>query len=184
MELRPTAAGDSACRQRPDQTIHRHQTRPNKGLAVSDNIEIIMRFERAFRAGDQATIDELCDAGFVDHNPGPEQEPAVAGFKRKVAGYCALFPDLEQDLQDIIASDDTVATRWIVTGTLQREFMGIPATGQRISVEGMNFYRLKNGRVTDIWAQSDALGMMQQLGAIPTWQEEHAPHVPPPHLRA
>ena len=134
---------------------------------MPDTIEIITRFERAFRAGDQATIDELCDPGLVDHNPAPDQEPTLAGFKQKIAGYCALFPDLEEDLQDIVASGDTVATRWVITGSLQQDFMGIPATGQAIRVEGMNFYRLKDGRVTDIWTQFDAVGMMQQLGAIP-----------------
>ncbi len=36
---------------------------------VTDNIGIITRFEHAFRAADQATIDELCDPGLVDHNP-------------------------------------------------------------------------------------------------------------------
>jgi hypothetical protein len=30
----------------------------------------------------------------------------------------------------------------------------------------MNFYRLKDGRVTDIWTQFDGVGMTQQLGAI------------------
>jgi steroid delta-isomerase-like uncharacterized protein len=132
-----------------------------------DNIEIIRRFEHAFRAGDQATIDGHCDPGLVDHNPAPDQEPTLAGFKQKVAGFAAIFPDLEEDLQDIIASDDTVATRWVVTGSQQQEFMGIPGEGQRIRVEGMNFYRLKDGRVTDIWTQFDAVGMMQQLGASP-----------------
>jgi steroid delta-isomerase-like uncharacterized protein len=136
-------------------------------MALSDNIEIITRFERAFRAGDQATIDELCDPGLVDHNPPPDQKPTLAGFKDKVAGFAAIFPDIEEDLQDIVASGDTVATRWVLTGSQQQEFMGIPATGQTIRVEGMNFYRLKDARVTDIWTQFDAVGMMQQLGAIP-----------------
>ena len=136
-------------------------------LALSDNIEIIMRFEPAFRAADLAMIDEFCHPGLVDHNPAPGHEPTLAGFKQKVAFFQAIFPDLEEDLQDIIASGDTVATRWIVTGSLQREFMGIPADGQTIRVEGMNFYRLKDGRVTDIWTQFDGVGMMQQLGAIP-----------------
>jgi steroid delta-isomerase-like uncharacterized protein len=113
---------------------------------LSGNIEIITRFEHAFRAADQATIDELCD---------------------KVAGFKAVFPDIEEDLQDIIASGDTVATRWVVTGSLQQEFMGIPSSGQTIRVEGMNFYRLKDGRVTDIWTQFDGVALMQQLGAIP-----------------
>ena len=137
-------------------------------LAVSDNIEIITRFEHAFRAADQATIDELCDPGLVDHNPAPDHEPTLAGFKQKVAFFLALFPDLEEDLQDIIASGDTVATRWALTGSLQQEFMGIPASGQTIRIEGMNFYRLKDGRVTDIWTQFDGIGMMQQLGAMPS----------------
>jgi steroid delta-isomerase-like uncharacterized protein len=135
--------------------------------AMSDHIEIITRFEQGFRAGDQATIDEFCDPGLVDHNPAPGHEPTLAGFKQKVAGFAAIFPDLEEDLQDVIASGDTVATRWVVTGSQQQEFMGIPATGQAIRVEGMNFYRLKNARVTHIWTQFDGVGMMQQLGAIP-----------------
>jgi steroid delta-isomerase-like uncharacterized protein len=134
---------------------------------LSDNIEIITRFEHAFRADDQATIDELCDPGMVDHTPAPDQEPTLAGFKEKVASFKAIFPDLEEDLQDIVASGDTVATRWAVSGSQQQEFMGIPAAGQAIKVEGMNFYRLKDGRVTDIWTQFDGVGMMQQLGAIP-----------------
>jgi steroid delta-isomerase-like uncharacterized protein len=134
---------------------------------LSDNIEIVTRFEHSFRAADQATIDELCDPGLVDHTPAPDQEPTLDGFKEKVAGFKAIFPDLEEELQDIIASGDTVATRWVVTGSQQQEFMGIPGAGQTIRVEGMNFYRLKDGRVTDIWTQFDGLGLMQQLGAIP-----------------
>jgi steroid delta-isomerase-like uncharacterized protein len=134
---------------------------------LSDNIEIITRFEHAFRAADQATIDELGHPGLVDHNPAPDEEPTLAGFKQKVAGFKAAFPDLKEDLQDIIARDDTVATRWVVTGSQQHEIMGIPASGQTIRVEGMNFYRLKDGRVTDIWTQFDGVTLLQQLGAIP-----------------
>jgi steroid delta-isomerase-like uncharacterized protein len=136
-------------------------------MTESSNIEIITRFEHAFRAGDQETIDELCDPGLVDHNPAPGHEPTLAGFKQKIAGFKTVFPDIGEDLQDIIASGDTVATRWVVTGSQQQEFMGTPAAGQRIRVEGMNFYRLKAGRVTEVWTQFDGLAMMQQLGALP-----------------
>jgi steroid delta-isomerase-like uncharacterized protein len=134
---------------------------------ASGTIEIITRFEHGFRAADQATIDQLADPGLVDHNPAPGHEPALAGFKEKVAEFKALFPDLKEDLEDIVASGDTVATRWVVTGSLQQEFMGIPAAGQAIRVEGMNFYRLRDGRVTDIWTQFDGRALMQQLGAAP-----------------
>jgi predicted ester cyclase len=105
--------------------------------------------------------------GLVDHTPAPGEEPTLAGFRQKVAGFKAIFPDLEEDLQDIIARGDTVATRWVVTGSQQQEFMGIRASGQPIRVEGMNSYRLKDGRVTDMWTQFDGVALMQQLGAIP-----------------
>ena len=132
-----------------------------------DNIEIIRRFEPGFRAADQAIIDQLANPGLADHNPAPGHEPTLAGFRQKVAEFKALFPDLKEDLQDIVASGDTVATRWVVTGSLQKEFMGLPAAGQAIRVEGMNFYRLRDGRVTDIWTQFDGGTLMQQLGAAP-----------------
>jgi steroid delta-isomerase-like uncharacterized protein len=148
--------------QRTESMMTDQPTRP------SDNIQIVKRFELAFRAGDHATIDELGDPGLVDHNHAPGHEPTLAGFKEKTAGFAAAFPDLEEDLQDIVASGDTVATRWVVTGSLQMELMGIPATGQPIRVEGMNFYRLKAGRVTDVWAQFDGVALMQQLGANPS----------------
>ena len=135
-------------------------------MALSDNIEIITRFEHAFRAGNQAEIDDFCDPGLVDHNPAPDHEPTLADFKHKIAGFRAAFPDLEYDLKDIIGSGDSVATRWVVTGSQQQEFMGIPASGQPVRVEGMNFYRLKDGRVTDMWMQFDGVALMQQLGAI------------------
>jgi steroid delta-isomerase-like uncharacterized protein len=134
---------------------------------MPNNIEIITRFELGFRAGDQAVIDELCDPGFVDHNPPPDHEPTLAGFKEKIEHMCSCFPDLTEDLQDTVSSAGTVATRWVLTGTLKQEFMGIPASGQRIQIEGMNFYRLKDSRITDIWTQFDGLSMMQQLGVLP-----------------
>ena len=112
------------------QLLYRHR-RKEKGLALSDNIEIITRFEHAFRAADQATIDELCDPGLADHNPAPDEEPTLAGFKQKVAGFKAIFPDLKEDLQDIVASGDTVATRWVVTGFSSRSSWGSPPPARR-----------------------------------------------------
>ena len=142
----------------------------NKKGARHEPCNRVRRNHLALRArtGDQSTFDELCDPGLVDHNPAPDHEPTLAGFKEKTAFFSLIFPDLEEELQDIIASGETVATRWVLTGSQQQEFMGIPATGQKIRVEGMNFYRLREGRVTDIWTQFDGIGMMQQLGAMPS----------------
>ena len=133
----------------------------------SPNILVVTRFELAFRAGDHATMDELADPSFHDHN-APDGDPSLANFKKKVAGMVSIFSDLHEDLQDIVADGDTVATRWMLTGRQQAEFMGVPPSGQAIRIEGMNFYRVKNGLVTDTWTQFDGVALMQQVGALPS----------------
>jgi steroid delta-isomerase-like uncharacterized protein len=136
-------------------------------MTAQDNKAIVERFEHAFAANDVATIDELCHPDLVDHNPAPGQEPTLAGFKATIALYTATFSGLTVQLQAIIAEGDLVATRWSVTATHENEFFGVPATNKQVTVEGMNFYRLSAGSVTDVWTQFDGLGLMQQLGALP-----------------
>jgi len=132
-----------------------------------ENNEIVERFEVAFGANDVAVIDELCDPDLVDHNPVPDQKAGLAGFKDTIAMYKSIFPDSEITLQHVVGEADLVATHWTVTGTHQAEFFGVPATGRKMSVEGMNVYRLAGGRITDVWTQFDGLDLMGQLGALP-----------------
>jgi steroid delta-isomerase-like uncharacterized protein len=97
---------------------------------------------------------------------GPGADPDRV--KETIATYKAIFPDSQLDIQAVIGESDLVATRWTVTGTHKAEFFGVPATGKRVTVEGMNFYRLSGGKITDVWTQFDGLGLMQQLGALPS----------------
>ncbi len=50
-------------------------------------------------------------------------------------------------------------------------FMGIRATGKRIAITGINIYRFAGGKIAEAWSNSDCLGMMQQLGAIPSMEQ-------------
>jgi steroid delta-isomerase-like uncharacterized protein len=136
-------------------------------MSAESNTAVVRRFEEAFAANDVAAIDALCAPDLVDHNPAPGQSPDLAGFKRTIARYTSTFPDLHSDLAAVIGEGDLVATRWTVTGTHRAEFFGIPATGKRVAGEGMNFYRPAGGKITEVWTQFDALGLLQQLGAIP-----------------
>lgn len=130
---------------------------------MPDNLDIATRFELAFRSADLPRVDELAHPGLVDHNAPPTHGASLAGFKEKTSEMLAIFPDLQETLEDIVGSGDIVATRWTLRGSLQQDFMGIAARGQQISVEGMNFYRLSDGLVTDVWTQFDGAGMMAQL---------------------
>jgi steroid delta-isomerase-like uncharacterized protein len=128
---------------------------------------MVTRFEHAFAANDVATIDALCAPDLVDHNPAPGQPPTLAGFKETIAMYTSIFPDLQAEVKAVIGEEDLVATHWAMTGTHRADFFGVPATGKAVRVEGMNFYRVADGKITDVWTQFDGLGLLQQLGALP-----------------
>jgi predicted ester cyclase len=66
-----------------------------------------------------------------------------------------------------MAEGDKVATRKTLQGTHQGEFMGIPPTGQQVSMGLIDIVRIADGRVVEHWSMGDNLGMMQQLGVIP-----------------
>jgi predicted ester cyclase len=60
-----------------------------------------------------------------------------------------------------------VAVRWTATGTHTGEMFGMPATGKRATVTGMDLFRVQEGKLAGFWLSWDQLGMMQQLGVIP-----------------
>jgi predicted ester cyclase len=67
----------------------------------------------------------------------------------------------------VIAEDDKVVLRVTAGGTHQGEFQGIPATGRTVTITGMGIARIEDGRIAESWWDFDALGLMQQLGAVP-----------------
>ena len=81
------------------------------------------------------------------------------------------FPDLHEMSDVLVAEGDQVARVYTAKGTFKDEFMGIPPTGKQIVVKGIQVFRIVDGRIAEVWSSSDDLGMMQQLGVIPTMGE-------------
>lgn len=81
--------------------------------------------------------------------------------------YRAAFPDLRFTMEDVIAEGDMVTVHLVARGTHRGELFGVPPTGGQVTVEAMERYRIADGRVAEQWVVMDALGLMQQIGAIP-----------------
>ena len=77
------------------------------------------------------------------------------------------FPDLRFSLEDTIARDDMVVTRWHAQGTHRGEYLNVPASGRRMTTTGMTMHRLENGKIMEGWTNWDALGMLAQIGVLP-----------------
>lgn len=78
------------------------------------------------------------------------------------------FPDITYTVEDLIAEDDKVVARWSARGTHTGDFMGIPPTNKRVRFSGIEVIWVVDGRAVKEWGELDRLGLMAQLGAIPT----------------
>ena len=115
-----------------------------------------------------AMIDEMIGPDYVEHDEMPPGTPPGAeGLKQMMGMFLSGFPDLQTTTEDVIAEGDRVMGRHTTTGTHNSDFMGIPATGKRISIGEIHIVRIVNGKAVEHWGQVDMMGMMQQLGVIP-----------------
>lgn len=82
--------------------------------------------------------------------------------------FRAAFPDLEMSVDDMIVAGDMVADRVTWRATHRGELMGIPPTGRRVTVTEIHLARIADGKIVERWGNWDPLGLLRQLGAVPT----------------
>jgi steroid delta-isomerase-like uncharacterized protein len=123
--------------------------------------------EEVWNQGNLAVLDELLAPQFVEYTAPPGLPPGPAGLKAFVQMYRAAFPDAHLTIEDLLADGDKVVSRWTGTGTHLGPLFGIPATGKKMSVEGIGIHRYSEGKIIESWNVFDQLSMLQQLGVIP-----------------
>ena len=131
---------------------------------------IARRFlEEAFNGGKLDVVDELVAPEFVNHDAAlPEPAIGIEAAKASITGYRDAFPDLRLTIEQQVAEGEYVTTRWSARGTHQGDLMGIAATGKQATVTGITIDRIVDGRFVESWTNWDTLGLMQQLGVVPS----------------
>ena len=114
-----------------------------------------------------ANIDALAAPNFVAHLPGAPSPLDLAGFKQYAAPFDEGFPGGKLTIDDQIAEGDVVVTRNTWHATHTGNFQGIPPTGKQVAMTGIAIMRVANGKIAEFWGEFDALGLLQQIGAIP-----------------
>jgi steroid delta-isomerase-like uncharacterized protein len=137
-------------------------------MSTEDNKALVRRFyEEVINQKNLALVDELCTTTHVYHNP-PTTLHGREEFKHLLSLYFTAFPDARLSVEDQIAEGGKVVMRYAFRGTHQADLMGIPPTGKQVTVTGMIITHIVNGTFEEGWLNFDALGMLQQLGVIPT----------------
>lgn len=130
-----------------------------------ENKTAVRRFFEAPVAEALAMVDEFMTPDFQYHTVGEDMDREL--YKQVNAAILDAFPDVRYDIDDMVAEGDKVATRWTMTATHKGEFNGIPPTNKQVVLTGVSIDRLMEGSCAETWQFYDALGFMQQLGAIP-----------------
>jgi len=137
-------------------------------MEIEENKRLARRaFEDLWNQGKLDTVTDLYDANQVSYGLGMDVPAGAEGIKQFISIYRTAYPDTHFTIEDQIAEDDKVVTRWTAVGSHQGELMGIPPTGRRVTVTGITINRIVGGKIMETWNNFDALGQLQQLGVVP-----------------
>jgi len=135
-------------------------------LSTEENKAIVRRFFEVLEL-DQRLPEELLGPGFTYHVAGSPPKDLKAS-KQRMGVFSAAFSDIKRIEEDMVAEGDRVAFRSRLEMTHTGEFMGVASSDEQISIVEMGIMRIANGKVAEMWGLLDTLGLMQQIGAIPS----------------
>jgi len=142
----------------------------------TDNKSIVrLLYDEVWNKRRLELVDEIISPSHALHDPnltgsavGPE------AYKRLVSRWVAGVSDLRFTLEDMVGENEKLAVAWTISGTHKGEFMGVPPTNKKVSVDGITIHHFVNAKIMDSYASWDAWGMMQQLGVVPALGESKA----------
>jgi len=133
------------------------------------NKEIIRKYFKAIdeegKTANAEILNEFLSEDFIEHDPAPGIPPTRDGWKQLFKMFAEATPGYHV-INDLIAEDDRVVAHITAYGKHIGTIFGIPATNKEFSMKGIVIWRLKNGKITEHWAQNDMVGMMIQLGVM------------------
>jgi len=118
----------------------------------------------AIDAGNFDKLKELFADDFSLKVPGFDEPWGTDMLFQVIKSHYTAFPDWTHVIEDVVAEGEKVAVKLNQNGTHKAEYEGIPATGIEATLPAMHFFTVKNGKVVDLFAVEDYLGLYMQLG--------------------
>ena len=146
-------------------------------MSAEESKAIMRRFWAVWEQGNVDLLDELLAPEYINHTlAAPDLPPGPEGVKEVVSMFRSGIPDLRVVIEDMIAEDDKVATRYALEGTHKGDLFGVAPTGRHLSIKSMTVERLSEGKIVEHWRVTDELDMMRQLGAIGASEKQPDEH--------
>lgn len=135
-------------------------------MSTEKNKAVVRRLFDEIMKGNLTVADELIVEDYTQHSVFGIPNGREA-FKQFFMAFAGAVSDAHFDIEDVIAEGDKVVIRLTVTGTQTGTLQGIPPTGKKFSMKGIDIFRVVDGKIVEHWDAVDQLGMLQQLGVIP-----------------
>ncbi|WP_426061846.1 ester cyclase [Hymenobacter sp. B1770] len=137
-------------------------------MSLEANKAVVMRYwQDLWNEKQGAVIDEITTSDLQFHFP-PGQAHQPATLHQWFSTSRVAFPDVQFTVHELLAENDKVTARWSYEATHTGSFLGQAATERQVTDQGINIFRIQDGRIAEMWMSGDSLGLLKQLGVIPT----------------
>ena len=142
-------------------------------MSAEENKAIARRYwEELWNTGNLASIDEILAPDYVFHDGAGVVSRGTERIKRASPIFRTAFPDLHFVLEDVCADENKVIVRWTAHGTHRGDIAlasrHLPPTGKQVTFFGIDIFHITGGKIGEAWRSWDRLGLLQQLGVVPT----------------
>ncbi len=136
-------------------------------MIQEDNKDLVKRFYEAFDRGDFDALDAMVADDFLSPTAAPGLLPGRDGFWQGARILMAAFPERHTTVDLLIAEGDLVTAVHTHESLHGGPYLSFPATGKRFKINGIEVFRIVDGKIKEFWRRDDELGMLMQLGLIP-----------------
>ena len=135
-------------------------------MAENENIELAKKQIAALNARDLDTYVSRIDESYVGESELGGAVRGRTGVRQYLETILRAFPDLKIDIEEVIASGNSVVTRFQMTATHKGSYAGIAATNKSIVLKACNVVEVRNGKIVRGRLYADNAALLQQLGAL------------------
>jgi steroid delta-isomerase-like uncharacterized protein len=136
-------------------------------MSETENKQLLRRYyEEVVMEGRLDVLDTMARVDYVEHNPFPGHGQGLEGLRERAK---TLFTALKQrfTLELLIGEGDKVAVLWTTRGRHVGDFIGLPPTGKSYTIQGIDIFQFRDGRMAEHWDVVDIYGFLSQIGALP-----------------
>ena len=147
------------------ETLEELASLKEKAAIEQQNMDLVRHCLEELNNRNLSVLDEILAEDYKLYSPSNSPKPLLKKdmpnfIKQGLAG----LPDLQYNIETMMASGDQVAVRLVTTGTHKGDFLDLPATGNKIEIASTIIYRLMDGKIVEEREDADLLGLIEQLG--------------------